>query len=282
MRMRTRLYAEIFLLSLAFMVWRPPVTQAQQEGEAPALQGGASSSGALSAVGGSPADISVTPVANAPFQAVVQVERTTIQPNGLFTSLKSTRTIARDSNGRTHDELRAMQPVSANHVAQVQHIHIYDPNSQTSIDLNPRQKTFWTAIVDHVPETESRKPATAAPASQEEGEEADDEEASVPASEYPKHEDLGSKEIEGITVHGTCDIQSVPADDHGSGGEILITDESWYSEDLKMNLVIKHDDPLTGSISLKVTRISRTDPDASLFEVPVDYKSIAPKVSSRQ
>jgi hypothetical protein len=45
----------------------------------------------------------------------------------------------------------------------------------------------------------------------------------------------------------------------------------WYSEDLRINLVLKHNDPRTGSVVLTVTQISRADPDSSLFQIPDGY-----------
>jgi hypothetical protein len=48
-------------------------------------------------------------------------------------------------------------------------------------------------------------------------------------------------------------------------------DEYWYSEDLRINLVLKHNDPRTGSVILTVTQITRTDPDSSLFQIPDGY-----------
>jgi hypothetical protein len=50
-----------------------------------------------------------------------------------------------------------------------------------------------------------------------------------------------------------------------------VTDEYWYSEDLRINLVLKHNDPRTGSVVLTVTQISRADPDSSLFQIPDGY-----------
>ena len=53
----------------------------------------------------------LTPVPNAPFSAVVNVERTVVRPDGLVEQLKSVREIARDSIGHIHNESRTMLPL---------------------------------------------------------------------------------------------------------------------------------------------------------------------------
>ena len=65
-------------------------------------------------------------------------------------------------------------------------------------------------------------------------------------------------------------MQTIPAQDNGK--QIVVTDEYWYSDDLRINLMIKHNDPRTGSATLTVTQVGRTEPDAALFEIPSNYK----------
>jgi hypothetical protein len=43
-----------------------------------------------------------------------------------------------------------------------------------------------------------------------------------------------------------------------------------------MNLLIKHNDPRTGSVTLTVSNVSRTEPDPSLFEIPEGYTKATP------
>ncbi len=45
--------------------------------------------------------------------------------------------------------------------------------------------------------------------------------------------------MEGLLVHGVREVQTIPADNSGTGKEMLISDEYWYSDDLRINLVIK-------------------------------------------
>jgi hypothetical protein len=77
--------------------------------------------------------------------------------------------------------------------------------------------------------------------------------------------------MEGVPVHGVRETQIIPAENSGTGKEIVVSDEYWYSADLRINLVIKHSDPRTGSVTMTVTQVKRWEPDPSLLEVPQGY-----------
>jgi hypothetical protein len=47
--------------------------------------------------------------------------------------------------------------------------------------------------------------------------------------------------------------------------------ESWVAQDLKVLLASSMDDPRTGKQTGEVTQLERTEPDASLFQVPAGY-----------
>ena len=47
--------------------------------------------------------------------------------------------------------------------------------------------------------------------------------------------------------------------------------ETWFSPELKVMVLKKHNDPRNGEIIYRLTNISRAEPDHSLFEVPADY-----------
>ena len=74
-------------------------------------------------------------------------------------------------------------------------------------------------------------------------------------------------------MHGVREVQTIPADNGGTVKETLVSDEYWYSDDLRINLVLKHSDPRTGTVTMTVTQIKRTEPDPALFEIPHDYTS---------
>ena len=77
--------------------------------------------------------------------------------------------------------------------------------------------------------------------------------------------------MQGVSAHGLRHTQTIPAASGGAGKDIVVTDEYWYSEDLRINVLLKHDDSRTGSVILTVTQIARTEPNASLFQIPDGY-----------
>ena len=87
-----------------------------------------------------------------------------------------------------------------------------------------------------------------------------------------REEDLGSQTIEGVNAVGTRTIITIPPGQIGNERAIEIVDERWFSPDLQMVVKTRHSDPRSGEIVYRLTNISRTEPDHSLFEVPSDYK----------
>ncbi len=203
-------------------------------------------------------DIFVTPVPNAPFSAVVNVERSIVRPDGVVGQFKTIREIGRDSQGRIHNERRAIVPANSTKTPDLIRIHLYDPATRTSAMLYPRKKIYWTTTVNHPPSTVPPNMIYSAPPG-----------SSAPQNEFTREEDLGVRDIEGVSAHGVRELQTVPADD---GKDLVITDEYWYSEDLRINLIVKHSDPRRGSVTLSVSQITRAEPDRAFFEIPNNYR----------
>jgi hypothetical protein len=207
-------------------------------------------------------DVFVTPIPNAPFSGVIDVQRSIVQRDGSIANFKTNRHIGRDSLGRIYNESRRLLPASNTETPQVVSILLYDPQTRVSTMLYPQERTFSTSTVD-------RPPATAPPAFLY----ASPTGNSLPQNEFTREEDLGIYEVEGLPAHGVREVQTVPAANSGTAKELLISDEYWYSDDLRINLVLKHSDPRTGTVTMTVTQVKRTEPDPALFEIPNDYTS---------
>jgi hypothetical protein len=207
-------------------------------------------------------DIFVTPIPGVPFSGTVNVESSLTQPDGSIVNLKTIRDIARDSGGCIHNESRTLARVLDTKKPPLVSIHLYDPQTRISTMLNPQKRTFWTQTVN-------RPPATVPPAFL-----ASPTGDSVPPNEFTKKEDLGVRDIEGLPVHGVRQTQSVSPENNGSQQEVIITDEYWYSDDLRINLMIKHSDPRTGTVTMTVAQITRSEPDPALFEIPQGYRRV--------
>src|SRR5262245_38763096 len=86
-----------------------------------------------------------------------------------------------------------------------------------------------------------------------------------------KIESLGAQTIEGVTAEGTRRTLTIPAGEIGNTLPIECVEETWYSPELQITVMSKFRDPRTGETTYRLTNISRSEPDRSLFEVPPDY-----------
>jgi hypothetical protein len=85
-------------------------------------------------------------------------------------------------------------------------------------------------------------------------------------------EDLGTQTMEGLLVTGVRTTHTIPAGQIGNEKPLLIVTEVWTSPDLKTVVYSKRSDPRMGEQTFKLTNLVRTEPDASLFTVPADFK----------
>src|SRR6202789_4193434 len=203
--------------------------------------------------------IFVTPIPNAPCTGTVHVERTDVQPNGDTLPLWSEREIARDNEGRIYNEFRPFVPTTTRTVPDPTVIHLYDPENRMTEYLYPAQKVYRMMIVNRPPLTDTPDDF-ASPTG-----------AAAPASDFAQRQDLGYRTIAGLAVHGVRVSQTMTAAESGTGQEVTVTNEYWYSEALRMNLATKHHDPRSGSVTTTITQIVRAEPSAALFGVPADY-----------
>lgn len=206
--------------------------------------------------------IFVTPDPNAPFRGVVEVQRSFVQKTGTVINLKSMQVIARDSTGHVYTETRQWLPVSSTAAPALVRVLMYDPQQRVTTLLFPKRQLYRKIVLNRPPPMEPPDQAEASPAG-----------ANLPLSQFSKQEDLGTKEMDGLQVHGVRVTQTIPASDGGQ--PVVVTDEYWYSDYLHMNLVVKHIDPRTGSMTSTVTQISQDEPDPSLFAIPDGYKSFS-------
>jgi hypothetical protein len=82
---------------------------------------------------------------------------------------------------------------------------------------------------------------------------------------------LGTDVIEGLHVVGKRESLTIKAGAEGNSEPLTTTEEFWYSPDLEVNLSVTRKDPRQGTIVVHVVDLSRSDPDASLFQVPANF-----------
>ncbi|MBV9215868.1 MAG: hypothetical protein JO053_06795 [Acidobacteria bacterium] len=95
-------------------------------------------------------------------------------------------------------------------------------------------------------------------------------------SRYESHtEKLGTQNFEGVDAEGTRTTTTIPAGAIGNERPIDIVYESWYSKDLQLVVYSKRSDPRTGEQTYRLTNISRSEPDQSVFAVPSGYRIVS-------
>ena len=88
-------------------------------------------------------------------------------------------------------------------------------------------------------------------------------------------EDLGRKTIGGVEVVGSREVTTLKAGQMGYEKAQPIVKEFWYSPQLGINVITMRFDPRASAIqNFEVGNISLTEPDAKMFELPVEYRIV--------
>lgn len=90
-----------------------------------------------------------------------------------------------------------------------------------------------------------------------------------------KTESLGTRDFEGVLAEGSRTVTTIEAGAIGNERPIEIVYERWYSKELQMIVYSRHTDPRFGEQNYRLTNISRSEPDRSLFAPPADYKIVS-------
>jgi hypothetical protein len=85
-----------------------------------------------------------------------------------------------------------------------------------------------------------------------------------------QEESLGQQTIDGVRAEGTRVRALLPL----ALGRGETMDERWASPELRLDVFGRSEDADIGVVEHRLTTISRTEPQAELFEVPADYKPI--------
>src|SRR5205085_10853205 len=142
--------------------------------------------------------------------------------------------------------------------------HLYNPETRISVFLKRSQHINRQTILkgpvpncDEIPAPPAKVPVNA-----------------KTVDNGPRQEDLGTQVLDNLTIHGQRFTATVPASVSGADKPLVVTHEYWYSEDLHLNMIVKHHDPRTGDTTFTMKQVKRADPDAQLFQVPSDYKVV--------
>ncbi len=199
----------------------------------------------------------ISPIANAPFSAVVHIVSHEKLPDGSEHVVMTINHVARTSSGIIYNERRRLLPAGSTQEPHLLLAHIYNPNNRLSIDLDPMTHLARETYMTHPPAM------TPGP---------------IALSPHPVpglvETDLGSQDMAGEQLRGLRRTRTIPADHSATGKAVLITDDYWYSPTLGIYLTVRHDDPRSGEQLLAVSDVSRAEPDGSRFTVPPEYKIV--------
>lgn len=259
-------------------------------------------SGVAGAVFAGGFDRAPSPVVGAPYSATVTNESIQTLGDGNRLIQKTSGTTARDSQGRTRQDaiLPAIGNMAAANAPKL--VFIHDPVTQTSYTLNLAEKTaqkmptppppgetgaphmtgatFTMRVVDGggpgaPPLPPPDADAMPAPPAGSAGGPVVFEKHVVTMEQNPAAtEDLGSQTMEGVLVNGVRTTRTIPEGQIGNERPITIVTEIWTSPELKTIVYSRRSDPRIGEQTFRLTNIVRTEPNASLFAVPADFKVV--------
>lgn len=261
---RVRLLTLLTLLALVAFGQDSPRTSAQRGGQI-----------GLSVSFG-PGPMAAPTVTGAPYSAEELTERVQTLADGTrITQPSASVRIYRDSEGRTRTERslpgRAAQGQPDGTEAPAM-VVITDPVAHVMYTLTAADKVAHKQNIlgpESRPAVRPSTPGGAALFAQNGPLRASNE---IPDAERPKTtvEKLGSHTMEGVPVEGTRRTTTWPVGSRGNDRPITVVNETWMSPDLRMVVLSKDNDTITGDSTRKLINITRGEPDPSLFQPPAD------------
>ena len=238
------------------------------------------------------------PVKGAPFSAQIVVENTQTLANGVHISSKSAGMLYRDGDGRTRSE----QPREGgpeivlinDPVARVAyHLHMFQ---QTAVKVAFESHDGDEQMAEHRAAMERKHVELERQVVEAHGRDVHSEHGSevrVALSEGQLKEDrelgrerkvesLGTQTLEGVQAVGTRVTFTFPAGAEGNDQPFSISFEKWYSPDLQVVIMTRHNDPRSGDNVYRLTGINRSEPAHSLFEPPSNFALKEERVGLRE
>ena len=196
-------------------------------------------------------------VTGTPFSAVQVTTRQQTLANGNAIQKQETANVFRDSQGRVREEMTSSGRDGQGSRTTVV---ISDPVARVERVLNPQYKTVSErAMPQPAPLGADGKALTWGGVR-----------VHQPPGDVVK-EDLGTQTLNGVVATGTRFTRTIPAGAMGNAQPMQTVRETWVSSDLKVPVMVKTSDPRFGTTVTQLTNITRSEPDAALFQTPADY-----------
>lgn len=206
-------------------------------------------------------------VKGAPYTATAMTETTQVLADGNRILNKSVALLARDSEGRTRRE-ETVSNLGPLHTSASRLAFITDPVANTEYVLDVDNHTARVHQLSAVKvlasepkqglfQGASGKPLT-----------------NVSVADI-KQQALPDESIDGITCERILQTETIAAGKIGNERAIVVTSQTCASPELHLLLMRKRSDPRYGTTNYQLSDIQRREPDASLFKVPSDFKTIS-------
>lgn len=196
------------------------------------------------------AGVFIPPVTGLPFSATVVISSERPMEHGDVERKRTINQIARDSNGRIYNERRQLEPESFHGSPPLIEAHIFDPRTRIKTLYDPVTHIARQRVLPEPPKTDDSP------------------------SPWIKVEDLGTTILNGLKAKGTRRTFTFVALAGSKETPVVVVEESWYSEDLHINLLSRSIDPRRGIEMTALSGIRREEPPGDLFEVPAGYKTV--------
>jgi len=205
-------------------------------------------------------------VKGAPYTATAVIETTQVLADGNRIVNKSVALLARDSEGRTRRE-ETVSNLGPLHTSASRLAFITDPVAKTEyvLDLDNHTARVHQLSAVKVLTSETKQVlfqgASGKPL------------RSTSVAEV-KQQALPDESIDGITCERILQTETIAAESIGNERAIVVTSQTCASPELHLLLMRKRDDPRYGTTDYRLNGIQRSEPEASLFKIPSDFRAI--------
>jgi hypothetical protein len=214
--------------------------------------------------------MTVASVPGYPISGTIEAENTGTDSHGKTVITRFRSKIYRDSKGRTRLEWD-MTPLGEAPKPGWFMIDIYDPTTRTSIQLQPSIRTAWKG---HFP-APNEKPQQVCKDS--DFPKIDPKDLAQLAIPQVSQKELAHDVVDGMAVrHGRESLKYPPNSSGESSAYARVTDY-WFSQELQIFVLVKRSGPGKSQHTVKLSDISRGEPDPSLFTIPPDYQVSEPQ-----
>lgn len=196
--------------------------------------------------------VEVLSIPDLPFNGKSHVEWTRTLEDGSMVTVHLEANVARDSQGRIYRERRSFVPANAAGPGRLNEIHIYDPVTRSQTICSVRT---YRCIRSYFAPRTFFNPTP-------EGWNAEN-------TRYLARESLSSDVMYGQNVTGTRETTTTNPGTLGNDRALVSTRKFWYSAELKTNLAVTRNDPREGKQVIRLTELSRTEPNSDLFRIPI-------------